>query len=163
MEEAVFYTLAPTACPHSDVSCFKTFLSQEEPALGHSLGSASNRLPMLSTDNSGTEMPPSCRTHLPFPSGHLHLSFSLGGSTERCRIFYSVKMKPVVMVWLEIPGWHLTLGPVILNVCAPDFRSLHLHMSSPVFTKKGQKIRIPFLFSVCSSNSSLKETGILSS
>lgn len=40
------------------------------------------------------------------------------------------------MVWLEISVWLPALGPVILNVCTQDFRSLHLGTGSHVFTEK---------------------------
>lgn len=68
---------------------------------------------------------------------------SLGRSTERYGIFYNVKMKPVVMVWLEIPVWLPTLGPVILNVCTLDFGSVHLGMGSHVFTQKRAEDKNP--------------------
>lgn len=57
-------------------------------------------------------------------------------------------MKPMVMVWLEIPVWLPTLDPVILNVCTLDFRSVHLGMASHVFTRGGQKTGM-LVSSVC--------------
>lgn len=129
-----------------------------------SLGSASNRLPTFSIGDSGTEMPPSCRTHLPFPSGHLHLSFSLGGSTERCCIFYNVKMKPVVMVWLKISG--LGFGACDSECVCPGLRvTPSWHEFSCFYKEKTEDKNPPpfFFLPVCSVNSSLKETGILSS
>lgn len=55
-------------------------------------------------------------------------------------------MKPVVMVWLEIPVWLPALGPVILNVCTLDFRSVHLGMGFHVFTEKRAEDKNPGFF-----------------
>lgn len=70
-------------------------------------------------------------------------------------------MKPVVTVWLEISVWLPALGPVILNGCAQDFRSVHLGVGSHVFTEKRAEDKNPgFLFFVLffrSVNYSLKK------
>lgn len=71
-------------------------------------------------------------------------------------------MKPMVTVWLEISVWLPVLGPVILNGCAQDFRSVHLGVGSHVFTEKRAEDKSPvsFLFFVLffwSVNYSLKK------
>lgn len=58
------------------------------------------------------------------------------------------------MVWLEIPVWLPALGPVILNVCTLDFRSVHLSMGFHVFTEKRTEDKNPGFFR--SVNYSLK-------
>lgn len=57
-------------------------------------------------------------------------------------------MKPVVMVWLEVSEWLPALGPVILNVCTQDFRSVHFGMGSHVFTEKRAEDKTPVFFSL---------------
>lgn len=52
------------------------------------------------------------------------------------------------MVWLEVSVWLPALGPVILNVCTQDFRSVHFGMGSHVFTEKRAEDKTPVFFSL---------------